>query len=107
MNKKYGQPVFMALVEGDPSFDDALAALKKAQVKKVLMAPFMLVAGDHALNDMAGDEEDSLASLLKKAGIETEAVIQGLGSNDDWANIYIERIQAQIEAAKKPASHKK
>jgi sirohydrochlorin cobaltochelatase len=103
MSKKYGQPVFMGLVEGKPGFDDLLAELKKAKVQKTLLVPLMLVAGDHAINDMAGDDDESLKSRLQSAGFEVEAILQGLGNNDDWANIYVENIRAQIEAFQKAA----
>ena len=71
--------VFMATVEGARSVDDLLAELKAAKVKKVVIEPLMLVAGDHARNDMAGDEEDSWLSQLKAAGFKVEANIKGLG----------------------------
>jgi len=101
MVKKYGPMVFMALVEGKPSPDDMLEALKKSGVKKVLLAPFMLVAGEHARNDMAGDEEDSLASRLKAEGITVKAKLQGLGSVEAWAQIYVDRIKDQWPAYQK------
>ena len=59
--------------------DDLLAELKNAKVKKVVIEPLMLVAGDHARNDMAGDEDDSWLSQLKAAGFKVEANIKGLG----------------------------
>jgi len=100
--KKYApQPVYMVLVEGQPGFDDLLAEVKKAQVKKTLLAPFMLVAGDHAINDMAGEEPDSLASLLRGAGVEVEARLKGLGDENAWADIYVERLRAQAQAYEK------
>ena len=48
-------------------------------VRKVYLAPFMVVAGDHALNDMAGDDSDSWKSQLIKAGYEVECILKGLG----------------------------
>ncbi|NCB22653.1 MAG: cobalt chelatase [Deltaproteobacteria bacterium] len=71
--------IFMATVEGARSVDDLLAELKAAKVKKVVIEPLMLVAGDHARNDMAGDEDDSWLSQLKAAGFKVEANIKGLG----------------------------
>ena len=101
MNKMYGHPIFLGLVEGSPEFDDVLAELKKANVKKVLLAPFMLVAGDHAKNDMAGDEEDSWATMLKAEGITVKTHVQGLGAIDAWADIYVERLKALEGSLKK------
>lgn len=71
--------VFMATVEGERSFDDLLKELKAAKVKSVVIAPLMLVAGDHARNDLAGDEADSWASQLKAAGFKVTANLKGLG----------------------------
>ena len=104
MNKKYApQPVFMALVDGKPGTDDLVATVKKAKVEKTLLAPLMLVAGDHAVNDMSGDEDDSLASMLKAEGIKVESWLKGLGDNDSWADIYVERLREQIRAYEKAA----
>ncbi|MBQ9406370.1 MAG: sirohydrochlorin cobaltochelatase [Desulfovibrio sp.] len=71
--------VFMATVEGARGIDELLAELKAAKVKKAVLEPLMLVAGDHARNDLAGEEEDSWASRLARAGIKTEAKLKGLG----------------------------
>lgn len=70
---------FMATVEGSRGLDDLLADLKAARVRTAVLAPLMLVAGDHARNDLAGSEDDSWASRLGKAGIRTLAHLKGLG----------------------------
>jgi len=94
MNKVHGHPIFLGLVEGDPDFDVVLKDLKAAKVKSVFMAPFMLVAGDHAKNDMAGDEEDSWANQLKAEGFTVKTYVKGLGMIDSWADIYVDRLKA-------------
>ena len=71
--------VFMATVEGARNFEELLDELKSAKVRTAVLAPLMLVAGDHARNDLAGDEEDSWASQLKRAGISSTAILKGLG----------------------------
>lgn len=71
--------VFMATVEGARGFDELLRELRAARVKDVVLEPLMLVAGDHARNDLAGDEDDSWASQLKAAGIRVQANLKGLG----------------------------
>lgn len=81
--------VWLATVEGANSFDKVLPKLKKAGVKKVWLVPFMMVAGDHAHNDLAGDEEDSWASLVKAAGMTPVPVLHGLGENPGIQKIFM------------------
>ncbi len=81
--------VFLGTVEGSLSFDDALAALKKTKAKKVWLIPFMMVAGDHATNDLAGPEEDSWASMLKKEGYEVSTQLRGLGEIKGIQDIFV------------------
>lgn len=71
--------VWLATVEGALSFDHVLPQLKAAGVKKVWLQPFMIVAGDHANNDLVGAEEDSWASRIKAAGMEPVPHLKGLG----------------------------
>lgn len=71
--------IYMATVEGYPTIEDAMGLMEKYNYKKVVLIPFMIVAGDHAKNDMAGDEEDSWKSILEKAGYEVDCKLQGLG----------------------------
>lgn len=70
---------FVGTVEADPSLDDVLALVKDSGAKKVVLLPLMIVAGDHATNDMAGDEEDSWKTAFLNAGFEVECVLKGLG----------------------------
>lgn len=69
----------LATVEGSLGFDKLLPKLKDAGIKRVWLRPFMMVAGDHAHNDMAGKEADSWASQLKAAGMDVQIIMQGLG----------------------------
>ncbi|MEG1610605.1 MAG: sirohydrochlorin cobaltochelatase [Bilophila sp.] len=71
--------VYLVTVEGPGNVDAVLADLKKNGIKRVWLQPFMLVAGDHAKNDLAGAEPDSLASRLKNAGMEVVPHLKGLG----------------------------
>ena len=68
-------------VEGWPSLEDVIPKLKAEKVKNVTLMPMMMVAGDHANNDMAGDEEDSHKSILEKEGFKVTPYIHGLGEN--------------------------
>lgn len=70
---------YLAAVEGSSSFDTVLAQLKAKGVKRVWLQPLMIVAGDHALNDMAGDDDDSWVSQLKAAGMEPIPCLKGMG----------------------------
>jgi sirohydrochlorin cobaltochelatase len=88
--------VFVFTVEGYPTVENLVAKLKKNKVKKVILMPFMLVAGDHANNDMAGDEEDSFKSQLKEAGFQVEAYIHGLGENAGIQDIYAQHVKDAI-----------
>lgn len=89
--------VFVATVEGYPSIDSALRRMKKRSVKKTKLVPLLLVAGDHAKNDMASDEDDSLKSILQKEGIEVSLHLHGLGEVDKFDDLYINRIHDTIE----------
>lgn len=84
--------VFIGVVEGFPSRETVLEGLVKTGAKKVLLVPLMLVAGDHALNDMCGDDSDSWRSVLTKAGIEVSCLRRGLGEIPTWADIYIRHL---------------
>jgi len=99
MNQLYPDvKTYIGTVEGFPNLDHILAQLKKDGIKKVTLKPFMTVAGDHAMNDMAGDEADSWKSILTAAGIETVPVLQGLGEIDAFADVYVQHI---LDTAKK------
>ena len=84
-------------VEGFPGIEDVIETLKLYGVRKVILKPFMVVAGDHTMNDMAGDEEDSWKSILSKNGFEVVIVAEGLGENDNFANIFVNHA---VDAAK-------
>ena len=71
---------FVGTVEAEPSLDDVLALVEYSAARKVVLLPLMIVAGDHANNDMAGDEEDAWKSVFTAAGYEVECVLTGLGA---------------------------
>lgn len=70
---------FMASVEGYQRIENIIPMLKEKGVTRVWLMPFMVVAGDHARNDLAGDEPDSWASLLRKEGMTVFPVLRGMG----------------------------
>lgn len=74
--------IFLGTVEGYPGLDLVQDMLKNAKVSEITLTPLMMVAGDHANNDMAGDDEDSWNSILTKEGYKVNCVLKGLGSYD-------------------------
>lgn len=70
---------FIGTVEAEPALEDVMAMVAESGAGKVVLLPLMIVAGDHATNDMAGDEEDSWKTAFKAEGYEVECVLKGLG----------------------------
>ena len=93
--------VYIYTVEGWPNLETVLPKLKKSGIKKVTLMPVMMVAGDHANNDMAGDEEDSHKSVLKKAGFEVDTYLHGLGENKAIRDLYVAHANAAWDALEK------
>ena len=88
---------FMGTVESYPDLDTLIRQVARTNAKKVHLAPFMLVAGDHANRDMAGSEPDSWKSLFEAAGYEVECHLRGLGEYKAIQDIYLKHLQAAIE----------
>lgn len=87
--------MFIGTVEGEPeetSCEEVIKAVSEAGYKKVVLRSLMVVAGDHANNDMAGAEEDSWASMFEASGKfeSVESQITGLGGIDAIQKIYVE-----------------
>ena len=89
---------FVTTVEGIPSFDDVVADLKAKGIKKAWLIPLFAVAGDHARNDMAGKEKDSLASTLAAAGIEAKSVLSGTADREAVAAVWLEHLKTTFDA---------
>lgn len=89
---------FIGTVEAAPTLEDVMAAVGQGEYKKVVLQPMMVVAGDHANNDMAGDEEDSWKSQFEAAGYEVECVLKGVGEIPEIRAIYVEHAQAAIDS---------
>lgn len=84
--------IFVGTVEGYPEVDLIKELLLKKKVKKVFMMPFMSVAGDHAKNDMASDEQDSWKSIFKKAGLKCVPILKGTAEYDSYVDIWVEHL---------------
>ncbi len=93
MNRLYPQvKTSIALVEGFPSLEEILPQLEKDGRKKIVLKPFMTVAGDHTLNDMAGAEPESWKSILTRKGFTIIPILQGLGEMDTFADVLVHHL---------------
>lgn len=89
---------YIGTVEAEPTLEDVMEALKEhGGYKRVVLEPLMVVAGDHANNDMAGDEEDSWKTALKAEGYEVECLLKGLGELEEIQKLYVEHFEKAIE----------
>lgn len=80
---------YIGTVEGSPALEDVITAVKKNGYSKVVLQPLMVVAGDHANNDMASDEEGSWKLAFEAEGIDVECVLRGLGSIEAVQDMYV------------------
>jgi len=87
---------FIATVEGRPSLDDVWSLVEACGAPCVHLAPLMIVAGDHALNDMAGEEEGSWASRVKAHGLRAEPYLKGLGEYEGVQQLVCEHVRQAI-----------
>jgi sirohydrochlorin cobaltochelatase len=88
--------IFVGTVEGYPEVDDIKDMLLKKKIKKAFLMPFMSVAGDHAKNDMAGDEDDSWKTILTNAGIECLPILKGTAEYDNFIDIWVSHIRGPL-----------
>ena len=88
--------VQIASVEAKPDLEDAIGVMRKRHSdKKIILHPFMVVAGDHAQNDMAG-EVDSYATRLREEGFQTKAVVKGLGEYSQFRKLYTDKLKEML-----------
>ena len=92
---------FVGTVEATPSVDDVLAKVQAGDYKKVVLEPLMIVAGDHANNDMAGDEEGSWKTTFEDAGYDVTCLVRGLGELSAIQDIFVKHAQAAIDKLNK------
>ena len=96
-HKMKSLPMRLCTVEGTPSFKDVIEEVTALSQRKILLAPLLFVAGDHAKNDMAGDKPDSLRTILEEKGFSVECSIQGLGELQAIRNMYVQRTVETIK----------
>ena len=93
--------VFIGTVEGEPeetSCESVIEAVKAAGYTNVILRPLMVVAGDHANNDMAGSDDDSWKPMFEDAGLTVDCQIVGLGGIADIQTLYIAHTKAAIDS---------
>ena len=93
---------YVGTVEATPSVEDVLKMVQAGDYQRVVLRPLMIVAGDHANNDMAGDEEDSWKSIFEREGYEVVCELHGLGELESIQNLMVEHAREQIEAVSAP-----
>ena len=101
MEKLGYENVFVGTVEGEPeetSCEAVIAAVKNAGYTTVVLRPLMVVAGDHANNDMAGADDDSWKTMFEAAGLTVNCQISGLGRIADVQALYVAHTKAAIDA---------
>ena len=92
--------VFIGTVEADPTIHNLVKEVTSFQPSKIYVTPFMIVAGDHAHNDMAGDSPDSWGCQFENAGFEVCPIIKGLGEYPGIRRMYVEHAQKAIDSMK-------
>jgi sirohydrochlorin cobaltochelatase len=114
LRKAYNNNIYIGAVEAAPHADGIIAEIKKVPdaPKNILVAPLMLVAGDHARNDMSGPNPESWTSQFTAAGFTATPKLQGLGELDSWVDIFVSHLKAiepglKAQEAKDEAAAKK
>ena len=96
--KDKGHPnIFLGTVEAYPSMQSLMKMIKAYAPKKVVLAPFMIVAGDHAKNDMAGDDPESWYSQFVQEGFQVETVLKGLGEYKGIRELFVKHVADTLQ----------
>lgn len=99
--KDKGHPnIFLGTVEAYPSMDSLLHMVREYNPSRVVLAPFMIVAGDHATNDMAGDDPESWRCQFEAAGFEVKCVLKGLGEYPDIRKLFLSHVEEAIRSGR-------
>ena len=91
--------VFIGTVEVDPTIHDLVKEVTSFQPSKIYVTPFMIVAGDHAQNDLAGEDPDSWMNRLSSEGYEVTPVLKGLGEYPKIRQILVDHVQQAMDAS--------
>lgn len=84
---------YIGTVEATPTLEDVMAEVKKEDYQRIILLPLMIVAGDHANNDMAGDEEDSWKTAFLSEGYQVECVLKGMGEYEGVQKMFLEHVK--------------
>lgn len=96
--KDKGHPnIFLGTVEAYPSMQSLMKMIKAYAPKKVVLAPFMIVAGGHAKNDMAGDDPESWYSQFVQEGFQVETVLKGLGEYKGIRELFVKHVADTLQ----------
>lgn len=97
LKEKGYENFYVGTVEGYPDVDTVLKLIRKKEIRRVILMPFMFVAGDHALNDMAGEREESWKNIFERQGYEVVCVMKGMGEYSGIRECYVEHIKKAME----------
>ena len=86
--------IFIATVEGKVTIKDVIEKMKGKGFRNILLKPLMIVAGDHAKNDMSSDNEDSWKIMLKNEGYEVTSVLKGMGEYEFIREMFMDKLEA-------------
>jgi sirohydrochlorin cobaltochelatase len=88
---------FIGTISAEPGLQSIIERLKIKNIKEVILTPFMLVAGNHALMDMASEEETSWKSTLEREGFKVSVQLHGLGEKVEYQKLYIKKVRMMIQ----------
>lgn len=93
LRQLYGDKAYVYTAEGYPDLEAVMPKLKASGCRRILLLPFLIVAGDHVLNDMAGKDKESHQNILKKNDFEADAYLHGLGESKAIGKFFLKRTQ--------------
>ena len=96
MRRKGIADVYVTTVEGFPSVDYTIEKIQEGDYNKICLVPFLIVAGDHAKNDMAGYDDNSLKTRFTMLGYEVECILEGLGEHKPFQDIFLDHLRDMV-----------
>lgn len=90
--RKHVKDSYIVSIEGRPIIDDIISELKEKKYNKIYLYPLLIVSGDHALNDIGSDDEESIKTKITNNGFEVDMFFTGLGENQNAVNLFVNRL---------------